>query len=305
MRGHVEKMPHALVGSACQEPGFGLRGHESADVALQRQEARAVVDQGLREIAVAERAEALGHAGLPVARSGTGHERGAGRIGQELGHEEIPREPPERELVSVRGQRHETVRGLVVLEVVVVVVDEVARRGAEHHAVEFRELRLDGGLDGRFVGRAAGGQAPVEGTHAGIPGTCGVAHVRPAGVELRALVPVEVVADRDRGVGREGQGPRQQSAPKRQGQERLLGCRGRRVGGIAAGARVGEQPHGRRVRVRGRIRPERPRIGQGLVRFVDELQPVLVVRLQAAHVEGEVAGLGVGGAGGDAHVRNA
>ena len=109
-------------------------------------------------------------------------------------------------------QRDELFGRLVVLKVVVVVADEIARRGAQHDPVEVRELRLDGALDGRFVDRALRRKTGREHSAGRVPGEGSFTDIFASRLELRALIPVDVIANGDGRVGRKCQGSLEQPA---------------------------------------------------------------------------------------------
>ena len=77
---HVKDVPDALVGGAGSQPRLCLRRHKASDIPLQAQEAGAVVDQRLGEVAVAERAESLGDSEATVACASAGHQQRPVRI---------------------------------------------------------------------------------------------------------------------------------------------------------------------------------------------------------------------------------
>ena len=279
VRGHVERLRDRLVPRPLVQPALGLRRHQAGVDALERKVAGAVVDQDFGQPAVAEGAERLGDAGFPVAGAGAGDRPRTFHIRQELGQERVAGEARELHLVAVRRQGDHLRVGVVVLVVVVVVADEVGRRRAQHDPVQLGDLRPDRSLDRGLVAGTQHGQAQVQPADplvefAGTP----AALLAPV-VEHRALVPVDVVADRDQRPRAEGERPAQESAANRQRQE---GARLR----MAAGAGVGEEPDRLGSGGGRRERAERPRVAQRLAAAL-KLQGVLGVRFQAGCVEGE------------------
>ena len=162
-----------------------------------------------------------------------------------------------------------------------------------------RELRFHRGLDSRFVDRAFGWQAAVHHAVRRIPGVGAFAHVFPRRVELSALVPVHVVADGDGGVGCKGECAGEQATAQFQREERF-GIDA--VGGVAAGAGVGEEARGLRLGVGRGVGLERPRVCEGTAVFGHQAEGVRPIRLESADVEGEVAAFGIRRSGREAVV---
>ena len=246
-RGHVEEVRGVFSACARHEPIFHPLRHDACVDALVVEKAPAVVQHGLKQCAVTQRAESAvgvgGHAGLVTA----GQPDGAVGVGQELGVVAALRQLCADQPVRLRRQGGDLVVELVVFERVVIVGQEIRGRGAQRGAVQPADLVIAHAREDGFVLRVRHRHRCIDRTAK--LGPHQFAHLACEGLVLRGLqIPVDVVAVGDDGIWCKRHAACQQAPARGHVEPRGLAGQGWAV--ITAGTGVGQdaQSRGRGIR---------------------------------------------------------